>query len=72
MILKKESSNQIYAYRKYHNIVIVNTISKINQFDMILMLFTVVDNNFRNLIIATAILKNKTELTFTILGFYKN
>ncbi len=32
---------------------------------MILMLIIVVDNNFRNIIAAVAILKNKTEVTFT-------
>ena len=57
-------SDQINAYRKYHNIVIIDTTSKTNQFDMILMLVIVVDNNFRNLIAAAAILKDKTEATF--------
>src|SRR6185437_14721200 len=56
--------NQISAYNQYHDIVIVDTISKTNQFDMILMLFIVVDNNFRNLIVESAIIENKTELTF--------
>ena len=58
-------SDQINAYRKYHNIVIIDTTSKTNQFDMILMLVIVVDNNFRNLIAAAAILKDKTKATFT-------
>src|ERR1700722_5487450 len=59
------SPNQIDAYGKYHDIVIVDTTSKTNQFDMILMLVTVVDNNFRNLIVAAAILEDETEATFT-------
>ena len=32
---------------------------------MILMLFTVIDNNFRNLIVAAALLEDETEATFT-------
>ena len=45
--------------------MVIDTTSKTNQFDMILMIFTVVDNNFRNLIIAAAILENETKATFT-------
>ena len=40
------SPDQVDAYGKYHDIVIVDTTSKTNQFDMILMLVIVVDNNF--------------------------
>ncbi|EXX77343.1 hypothetical protein RirG_024610 [Rhizophagus irregularis DAOM 197198w] len=57
--------NQIIAYEKYHDVVIVDTTSRTNQFDMILMLFTVVDNNFRNLIVVAALLEDETEVTFT-------
>ncbi|CAB4384793.1 unnamed protein product [Rhizophagus irregularis] len=56
--------DQIIAYKRYHDVVIVNTISRTNQSDMILLLFTVVNNNFRNLIIAAALLKDKTKATF--------
>ncbi|CAB4405904.1 unnamed protein product [Rhizophagus irregularis] len=67
------SPNQINAYERYHDIVIVDTTSKTNQFDMILMLIIVVDNNFRNIIVAAAILEDETEATFTwILQELKN
>jgi len=58
------SPDQISTYGKYHDIVIVNTTFKTNQFDMILMLVIVVDNNFRNLIAAAVILEDETEVTF--------
>ena len=58
------SPNQVNSYGKYHDIVIIDTTSKTNQFDMILMLVIVVDNNFRNLIVAAAILEDETEATF--------
>ncbi|PKC70724.1 hypothetical protein RhiirA1_454454 [Rhizophagus irregularis] len=46
---------------------------KTNQFDMILMLIIVVDNNFRNIIVTAAILEDETETTFTwILQELKN
>ena len=64
------SPNQINAYEGYHDVVIIDTTSKTNQFDMILMLIIVVDNNFRNLIVAAAILEDETEATFA--WFYKN
>ncbi len=57
--------DQINAYRRYKNIVIINITSKTNQFDMMLMLIIVIDNNFRNIIAAAAILKDETEVTFT-------
>ncbi len=44
--------------------MIVDTTSRTNQFDMMLMLIIAVDNNFRNLIIAEAILEDETEATF--------
>lgn len=56
--------NQIDFYKRYRNIVIINTTSKTNQFDMMLLLVIVVDNNFRNLIIAAAILEDETEAIF--------
>ncbi|EXX72169.1 hypothetical protein RirG_071800 [Rhizophagus irregularis DAOM 197198w] len=59
------SSDQVNAYGKYHDIVIIDTTSRTNQFDMILMLVIVVDNNFRNLIVAAAILEDETEATFS-------
>ncbi|GET01574.1 protein FAR1-related sequence 5-like [Rhizophagus clarus] len=59
------SPDQINAYGKYNDIVIIDTTSKTNQFDMILMLVIVVDNNFRNLIVAAAIIENETEATFS-------
>ena len=59
------SPDQVNVYNKYQNVVIVDTISKTNQFDMILMLVIVVDNNFQNLIIAAALLEDETEATFT-------
>ena len=59
------SPDQVNAYNKYRDVVIVDTISKTNQFDMILMLVIVVDNNFQNLIIAAALLEDETEATFT-------
>ncbi|CAB4438645.1 unnamed protein product [Rhizophagus irregularis] len=58
------SPDQVNAYGKYHDIVIIDTTSRTNQFDMILMLVIVVDNNFRNLIVAAAILEDETEATF--------
>lgn len=67
------SPDQVNAYERYHDIVIVDTTSKTNQFDMILMLIIVVDNNFRNIIVAAAILEDETEATFTwILQELKN
>ncbi|CAG8756754.1 15296_t:CDS:2, partial [Cetraspora pellucida] len=64
---------QISTYEQYHDVVIVDTTSKTNQFDMILMLIIVVDNNFRNLIVASAIIEDETESTFTwILQELKN
>ncbi|GBC23646.2 hypothetical protein GLOIN_2v1775064 [Rhizophagus irregularis DAOM 181602=DAOM 197198] len=46
---------------------------KTNQFDMILMLIIVLDNNFRNIIVTAAILEDETETTFTwILQELKN
>ncbi|GBC40947.2 protein FAR1-RELATED SEQUENCE 5-like [Rhizophagus irregularis DAOM 181602=DAOM 197198] len=59
------SPDQVNAYGKYHDIVIIDTTSRTNQFDMILMLVIVVDNNFRNLIVAVAILEDETEATFS-------
>ena len=59
------SPNQVDAYERYKDIIIVDTTSKTNQFDMILMLIIVVDNNFRNIIVAAAILEDETEATFT-------
>ena len=58
------SSDQVNAYERYHDIVVVDTTSKTNQFDMILMLIIAVDNNFRNIIVAAAILEDETEATF--------
>jgi hypothetical protein len=58
------SPDQVNAYERYHDIVIVDTTSKTNQFDMILMLIIVVDNNFKNVIVAAAILEDETEATF--------
>ncbi len=58
------SPDQINAYERYKDIVIIDTISKTNQFDMMLMLIIVVDNNFRNIIAAVAILKDEIEATF--------
>jgi len=58
------SPNQINAYKRYHDVVIIDTTSKTNQFDMMLMLVIVVDNNFKNLIVAAAILEDETEATF--------
>jgi len=59
------SPNQIDAYGRYQDIVIVDTTSKTNQFDMMLMLIIAVDNNFKNIIVAAAILENETEATFS-------
>jgi hypothetical protein len=59
------SPDQVNAYERYHDIVIVDTTSKTNQFDMMLMLIIVVDNNFKNLIAAAAILEDETEATFS-------
>jgi len=56
--------DQINAYRRYKDIVIVDITSKTNQFDMMLMLIIVINNNFKNIIAAAAILENKTEVTF--------
>ena len=56
--------DQIQAYGKYHDVVIIDSTSQTNQFDMILLLVTVVNNDFRNLIVAAAILEDETELTF--------
>ena len=58
------SPDQVNSYERYCDIVIIDTTSKTNQFDMILMLVIVVDNNFRNLIVAAAILEDETEATF--------
>ena len=59
------SPDQINAYEKYHDIVIIDTTSRTNQFDMMLMLIIAVDNNFRNVIVAAAILEDETKATFT-------
>src|SRR6266498_3130501 len=56
--------DQINAYRRYKDIVIVDITSKTNQFNMMLMLIIIIDNNFRNIIAATVILENETEATF--------
>ncbi len=58
------SPDQINAYGRYKDIIIVNTTSKTNQFDMMLILIIVVDNNFKNIIAAAAILKDEIEVTF--------
>ena len=63
-------SDQVNAYERYHDIVVVDMTSKTNQFDMMLMLIIAVDNNFRNIIVAAAILEDETEATFA--WFYKN
>ena len=42
------STNQINAYEKYNDIVIVDTTSKTNQFDMMLMLIIAVDSSCSN------------------------
>ena len=57
--------DQVNVYNKYRDVVIVDTTSKTNQFDMILILVIVVDNNFQNLIIAAMLLEDETEATFT-------
>jgi hypothetical protein len=65
--------DQVNAYKRYHDIVIVDTTSKTNQFDMMLMLIIVVNNNFKNLIAVVAILEDETEATFSwILQELKN
>ena len=58
------SPDQINTYGRYKDIVIVDTTSKTNQFDMMLMLIIVVDNNFRNIIAVAAILEDETKATF--------
>ncbi|CAG8715655.1 10182_t:CDS:2 [Cetraspora pellucida] len=55
---------QVNVHKKYRDVVIIDITSKTNQFDMILMLVIVVDNNFQNLIIAAALLEDETEATF--------
>ncbi|CAB4481523.1 unnamed protein product [Rhizophagus irregularis] len=59
------SPDQVNAYGRYHDIVIIDTTSKTNQFDMLLMLIIVVDNNFKSLIVAAAVLEDETEVTFS-------
>jgi hypothetical protein len=59
------SPDQVNAYGRYQDILIMDTTSKTNQFDMMLMLIIAVDNNFRNLIVAAAILEDETEATFS-------
>ncbi|GES75259.1 hypothetical protein GLOIN_2v1476734 [Rhizophagus clarus] len=60
------SPDQINAYGKYNDIVIIDTTSKTNQFDMILMLVIVVNNNFRNLIVAATIIEDKQKQLFQL------
>ncbi|CAB4418907.1 unnamed protein product [Rhizophagus irregularis] len=57
--------DQVNAYGRYHDIVIIDTTSKTNQFNMLLMLIIVVDNNFKSLIVAAAALEDETEATFS-------
>ncbi|CAB4479697.1 unnamed protein product [Rhizophagus irregularis] len=70
------SPEQIRFYERYHDVVIIDSTSQTNQFDMILLLITVVDNNFRNLIVGAAkrfrqatlgaaIIEDETEATFS-------
>ncbi|CAG8483129.1 20251_t:CDS:2 [Dentiscutata erythropus] len=58
------SSDQINVYKKFRDVVIVNTTSKTIQFDMILILVIVVNSNFQNLIVASAIIEDETETIF--------
>ncbi|GBC52446.2 protein FAR1-RELATED SEQUENCE 5-like [Rhizophagus irregularis DAOM 181602=DAOM 197198] len=59
------SPEQIRFYERYHDVVIIDSTSQTNQFDMILLLITVVDNNFRNLIVGAAIIEDEIEATFS-------
>ncbi|CAG8786594.1 7039_t:CDS:2 [Dentiscutata erythropus] len=56
---------QIRAYERFHDVIVIDTTSKTNQFDMILFIVMAINNNFRNLIVAAALIEDKTEETFT-------
>jgi len=58
------SPAQVCAYEKFHDVIVIDTTSKTNQFDMILFMITAVDNNFKNLIVAAALIEDETEATF--------
>ena len=47
-------------YNKYNDVVIINTIYNMNQFQMILCIITVIDNNYKTRIVTCTIIKDET------------
>src|SRR4051812_14790195 len=65
-------------YRKYNNVVILDTTYNTNNFQMMLCIITVVDNNYKTRIVAYAIIEDETldtyrwifDILFTETGVY--
>src|ERR1051325_595033 len=58
------SLTQRELYNQYNNIVLVDSTYNTNQFQMILCVVTVVDNNYRTRIVACAIIEDETLDTY--------
>ena len=56
-------------YESFHDVIILDTTSNTNQFQMILCVIVIIDNHFKTRIIASAIIEDETLDTFRwILG----
>jgi len=51
-------------YESFHDVVILDTTSNTNQFQMMLCIIVIIDNYFKMRIIASAIIKDETLDTF--------
>ena len=51
-------------YESFHDVVILDTISNINRFQMILCVIIIIDNYFKTRIVASAIIEDETLDTF--------
>src|SRR5437773_10673020 len=51
-------------YSQYNNVVIVDSTYNMNQFQMILCVITVIDNNYKTRIVACAVIEDETLETY--------
>lgn len=60
---------QRYLYESFHDVVILDTTSNTNRFQMMLCVIVIIDNHFKTRIVASAIIEDETLDTFRwILG----
>ncbi|CAG8827425.1 22111_t:CDS:2, partial [Cetraspora pellucida] len=58
------SPAQKSLYEQFHDVVIMDTTANMNQFQMMLFIVAIIDNNFRTRIVASCIIENETLDTF--------